>query len=64
MKKFVTYACLFAIMLSTLLLGVNELSVAKLPYLVFLGAVDVICAIIMAVVIMIDGDPVEIKKDY
>lgn len=64
MKKFTAYACIFAIMLSTLLLGVNELSVAKMPYLAFLSAVDVIAAIIMMAVIMADSDPLDTKKDY
>ena len=64
MKKFIAYACLFAIMLSTLLMGVNELSVAKMPYLAFLSAVIVVSAIVMTVVIMIDSDPLELKKDY
>jgi hypothetical protein len=47
MKKFIAYACLFAIMLSTLLMGVNELSTEKLSYMAFLSAVDVIAAGIM-----------------
>ena len=62
--KIVSYICIFAIMLSTLLLGVNELSVAKMPYLAFLSAVVVICAIVMIIAFMITRDPLEINKDY
>ena len=64
MKKFTAYACTFAIMLSTLLMGVNELSTEKLPYMAFLSAVDVIAAGIMMVVIMTGGDPTDSAKDY
>ena len=62
--KIVSYICIFAIMLSTLLLGVNELSVAKMPYLAFLSAGVVICAIVMIIAFMITRDPLEINKDY
>ena len=62
--KIVSYICIFAIMLSTLLLGVNELSVAKMPYLAFLSAVGVICAIVLIIAFMITRDPLEIDKDY
>ena len=64
MKKFIAYACLFAIMLSTLLMGVNELSTEKLPYMAFLSAVAVIAAGIMMIVIMAGGDPTDSAKDY
>ena len=64
MKKFIVYACTLAIMLSTLLMGVNELSTEKIPYMAFLSSVDVIAAVIMMVVIMAGGDPTDSAKDY
>lgn len=62
--KIVSYICIFAIMLSTILMGVNELSVAKMPYLAFLSAVDVICAVILMAMFLASADPLEIGKDY
>lgn len=62
--KIVSYICIFAIALSTLLLGVNELSVAKMPYLAFLSAVVVICAIILIAMFLASADPLDISKDY
>ena len=64
MKKFIVYACTLAIMLSTLLMGVNELSTEKILYMAFLSSVDVIAAVIMMVVIMAGGDPTDSAKDY
>ena len=62
--KIVSYICIFAIMLSTILMGVNALSVAKMSYLAFLSSVDVICAIVLATIFLADADPLDIGKDY
>ena len=62
--KIVSYICIFAIMLSTILMGVNALSVAKMSYLAFLSSVDVICAIVLAAIFLADADPLDIGKDY
>ncbi len=62
--KIVSYICIFAIALSTLLLGVNELATEKLFYMAFLSAVTVIAAGIMMVVVVVGGDPTDSVKDY
>ena len=62
--KIVSYICIFAIMLSTILMGVNALSVAKMSYLAFLSSADVICAIVLATIFLADADPLDIGKDY
>ena len=64
MKKFTAYACIFAILLSIILLGVNELATEKLFYMAFLSAVTVIAAGIMMVVVVVGGDPTDSVKDY